>query len=371
MARNHHRQGAANPAEKSGFEAKGVDSPSFVPKGNGSSSVTGNRLDAPTKRARLFSAVSPDAPPPRRARLRYAALPLMLLAVLIVVTAKTPLVRFAVPVGLVLLAFVLRSRSGTKESSRRGVLLDGSRLFFQADDEAPRCVVALQDRFGLTLVKSPERDRIVAVWSSREGLFYVGTSLDKSGRRTLGALVDRAFTVLGDDAALEAIGPDGKALELAPEDFSALVLAVDEIDPACQHRLVLSDARGAPFTLDGRELVVGDRRFDLEAPLEWRPFVFQEALGQSVTIYQGTSIRQGGSEAVLVSLLPSFVPFEVRDAAQFDRAMLRDLRLVQAGPEDPPPRDARVAIDRLFVLPVRSALDTAPNANRRSSRARA
>jgi len=292
--------------------------------------------------------------------------------VLVALAVKTPLVRFAVPIGLMALAIASYSASRAKRSSRRrGVVLDDARLFFQGDEEAPRSVVSLHDRFGLTLVKSPERDRIVAVWSSRDGLFYVGASLDKSGRRTLGPLFERAFTVLGDDAALQAIGPDGKALELAAADFAALILAVEEIDPACQRRLVLSDARGAPFTLDGRELVVGERRFDLEAPLEWRPFVFQEALGQSVTVYQGTSIRQGGTAPLLVSLLPSFVPFEVRDSGQFDRAMLRDLRLVQASPEDPPPRDARVAIDRLFVLPVRSALDTAPHANRRSSRARA
>jgi hypothetical protein len=294
------------------------------------------------------------------------------MSMMVAVAAKTPLIRFAVPVALMALAISLQSRSATKERSRhRGVLLDGSRLFFQTATAAPRCVVSLRDPFGMTLVKSLERDRIVAAWSSPEGLFYAGTSLDKAGRRTLGPIFDRAFTVLGDDAALEAIAPDGQALELLPADFASLVLAVDEIDPACQHRLVLSDARGAPLTLDGRELVVGDRRFDLEAPLEWRPFVFQEALGQSVTVFQGTSIRQGGREAVLVSLLPSFVPFEVHDSSQFDRAMLRDLRLVQAGAEDPPPRDGRVAIDRLFVLPVRSALDTAPHANRRASRARA
>ena len=352
MARDHHRKDAAHQADRS--------------------DASSDRNDVPGKRARLFAAVSPDEPPPRRSWLRLSALPLVFLSLMVAVTATNPLVRFALPVALMAVAIGLRSRSVTNRfTRRRGVVLDGSRLFFQSSNNTPRCVVSLRDPFGLTLVKSPERDRIVAVWSSPDGLFYVGTSLDKAARRTLGPLFDRAFTVLGDDAALEAIGPDGQALELPPTDFASLVLAVDEIDPACQFRLVLSDARGAPFTLDRSELVAGERRFDLEAPLEWRPFVFQEALGQSVTIYQGTSIRQGVSEAVLVSLLPSFVPFEVRDSGQFDRAMLRDLRLVQAGPEDPPPRDARVAIDRLFVLPVRSALDTAPQANRRSSRARA
>ena len=349
MARDQHRRKATNPTDVSDVAVK---------------RQTHAPLDA--KNARLFPAVSPDTPPPEPSRWRYVVLLLAFLAVVVSFAAKTQLVRFAGSFSLMALALLTYARMSPKRALRqRGVLLDDARLFFRTNQDEPRCVVSLREPFGLTLVKSPERDRIVAVWSSQDGLFYVGTSLDKPARRTLGSLFDRAFTVLGDDAALEALGPDGQHLELSPTDFASLVLAVEEIDPACQRRLVLSDARGAPFRLDGRELVVGERKFDLEAPLEWRPFVFQEALGQSVTVYQGTSIRQGGSETVLVSLLPSFVPFEVRDSGQFDRTMLRDLRLVQAGPEDPPPRDARVAIDRLFVLPVRSALDTAPRANRR------
>ncbi len=355
MARDHHRQKAANLTEVSDVASKRSEHPP---------------LD--TKNARLFPAVSPEKTPSPPTRWRYVVLALAFLSVVVSFAAETPFVRFAVSFGLMALALFTYARIAPKSSGRqRGVLLDDARLFFRTDQDEPQRVVSLREPFGLTLVKSPERDRIVAVWSSPDGLFYVGTSLDKPARRTLGTLFDRAFTVLGDDAALEAIGPDGQHLELSPSDFAELVLAVEEIDPACHRRLVLSDARGAPFRLDARELVAGERKFDLEAPLEWRPFVFQEALGQSVTVYQGTSIRQGGSETVLVSLLPSFVPFEVRDSGQFDRTMLRDLRLVQAGPEDPPPRDARVAIDRLFVLPVRSALDTAPRANRRSSRARA
>ncbi len=326
--------------------------------------------DVPDKHATLFPAVSPDTPPPRPSRARYAALPLVLLSIFVAISAKTPSVRFAVPIVLMSLAIALYNRSSRRTVRARGVLLDRTRLWFQGDDK-PRCVVSLDQPFGLTLIKSLERDRIVAVWSSSAGLFYVGTSLDKAARKALGSLVDRAFTVLGDDAAFEAIGPDGQALELAPADFAELILAIEAIEPACLRRLVLSDARGAPFRLDEHALVVGERKFDLEAPLEWRSFVFQEALGQCVTVYQGTAIRQGGRETVLVSLLPSFVPFEVRASGQFDRAMLRDLRLVQATHEDPPPRDGRVAIDRLFVLPVRSALDTAPHASRQSSRARA
>ena len=130
--------------------------------------------------------------------------------------------------------------------------------------------------------------------------------------------------------------------------------------------VILSDARGAPLVLDGRELRTGERAFDLATPLEWRSIVFQEGLGQAIAVYQGTWIRQAATEIVLVSLLPSIVSAGAQGIAEggslagLDRSVLRDLRLMQAVPEEPPPVEQRVAIDRLFMLPVRYALDKAP-----------
>jgi hypothetical protein len=188
-------------------------------------------------------------------------------------------------------------------------------------------------------------------------------------------LTDGAFTVTNDEAGLEAIGPDGEPLMLDARDFNGLLDALAAVDRACFERLVLSDARGAPLVLDGRErreLRIGDRAFDLQAPLEWRGIVFQEGLGQAIAVYQGTWVRQGGNEVVLVSLLPSIVSAGVQgltdsaSLAGLDRSVLRDLRLMHAVPEEPPPSEQRVAIDRLFMLPVRFALDKAPRASKHS-----
>jgi hypothetical protein len=44
---------------------------------------------------------------------------------------------------------------------------------------------------------------------------------------------------------------------------------------------------------------------------------------------------------------------------------------MQATPEAPPPAEQRVAIDRLFMLPVRSALDRAPRTSHHAAPARA
>ena len=93
--------------------------------------------------------------------------------------------------------------------------------------------------------------------------------------------------------------------------------------------------------------------------------MFHESTGQAVVFYQGTWIRQNGSEVVLVAPMPaSDVPREAgahREArGRLGRALTRDLRLLQSPPESPPPRDLRVAIDRPFMMAVRRVLDEAP-----------
>jgi hypothetical protein len=119
-------------------------------------------------------------------------------------------------------------------------------------------------------------------------------------------------------------------------------------------------------------------RVDLTRPLEWRPILFQESFGHAVFLYQGTWVRQGTVEVVLVALLtPSFLEVSGRSAdiprpsqpppSELDRLAARDQRLLQAAPADPPPAEQRVALDGLFVVPLRAALDRAPRASSRRS----
>jgi hypothetical protein len=256
----------------------------------------------------------------------------------------------------------------------RGLELAGDELAFYSGRTAPQeTLLTLDAPFGVTLLASPRRDRLIALFSSGSGTFYLGSAFDAPARRAFAPLLDRCFTVVGDDAGMEAIGPDGEPLVLAPEELASLLDALVERSPACLDRLVLTDARGASITLDGRHLCVGDRAVDLNAPLEWKPIVFQEAFGQAIAVYQGTWIRQSSTELTLVSLLPALgpPPGADLDLGTLDRTVLRDLRLMQASPETPPPSEQRVAIDRLFMLPVRSALDRAPRASHQPNQARA
>lgn len=345
--------------------------------------------------SRSFPALDPTAPLrepalPRRRRALAAALAVA--ALVCVALPMGPALRAALPIALLIAAAVVlrQAQPETADSAApasrsslvpgsvgraarvpRVVQLDGERLALDAAQ--PQTLLDLDAPFGVTLLASPKRERLVAMLSSPAGTYYVGAPFDAAARRAFATLLDRALTVAPDEAGLEAIGPDGEPLLLSPEDLAALVDALAELSPACLDRFVLTDARGASLTLDGRLLSVGDRAVDLTAPLEWKPIVFQETFGAAVAVYQGTWVRQGGTELVLVSLLPSLGPLPGADLdlATVDRAVLRDLRLMQASPAEPPPAEQRVAIERLFMLPVRSALDRAPRASHQPNRAQA
>ena len=370
---------------------------------------------ATAPRASLWlDAIDPDAPTPASTSslAAAAAIPLFLAALFLFALVKSTALRVALALALAVVAVlvVARARLGASTSSelrswlrrgrrsppdgalpstpgrgpRRGLELEGDRLSFRSAGRL-QSLLSTSGPFGVTLLATPRRDRAVVLLTSAAGTFYVGAHFDVDARRAAAPILDRATTVGGDDVGLESIAPDGDPLLIAPEDFVTLLDTLVARSPSCLDRFVLTDARGADLTLDGRALCAGDRNIDLDAPLEWRAIVFQEAFGQAVAVYQGPWVRQGESEIVFVCLLPALGPalFADIDLAGLDRAhaqgpkaplsgLLRDIRLMQATPEQPPPTEQRVAIDRHFMLPVRCALDRAPRASQlQPNRARA
>jgi hypothetical protein len=205
-------------------------------------------------------------------------------------------------------------------------------------------------------------------------------------RRAHQRILSTACTVADDDAVLDATAPDGAPLCLRLRDLADMVETLLAVDRGALDRCFLSDVRGAPVVLDGNELCLGRKAFDLRAPLEWRATIFQEPFGAVVAtsdrdptpsrcsglmVYQATWVRQGSSEAVLVSVLsslPSAASSKMPSAAEVPEvasAMLRDLRLMQATPDKPPPEELRVAIEHVYMPRLRAALDRAPRASER------
>ncbi len=327
--------------------------------------------------ASWFDAVDPRASRAPRSYALFYAVPPLVAAWVVAIVARDLTLRVAVPVALALVAVVafFKARRGARveraPSPRRGLGLTADRLSFESA-AASSDLLHTDAPFGVTLLTDRPRERLTALLSSSAGTFSVGARLDHETRPMVGTLLDAA-SIAGDELGLDAIGPDGEPLLLAGDDFAALLERLGRSNPGCLDGFVLSDARGAPITLDAARLQIGDRAFDLLAPLEWRSLVFREALGNAHAYYQGTWVRQGAVELVLVSLLPAQLAPGVAEAdiGELDRGALRDRRLMQASTEAPPPTEQRVAIERLFMLPLRAALDRAPRPSHRPNRAQA
>lgn len=321
----------------------------------------------------LADATEPPPPPPPRGH-RTLAIAAGVLALCGALLLRGP-VRGVLPLVLVVIAaaaLVRRRRllaGKARRSSRvRELRLTPTAIALHVGGPGPEhdeVLLDLSGGFGATLFSSRRRDRALLAITSRAGTLFVGSSLPRYERRNHSAFLARASVVDGDET-LDAVGPDGHPLELPPDELVALADALLALDAGAGDRILLSDGRGQPVVLDGGTLRVGDLRFDLLAPIEWRAFLFQEPFGGAVTVYQATWIRQGGSAVVLVALVPSILghpaPPESTGIPELDRALLRDLRLTHAAAGEPPQAEQRVAVDRLFVLPMRAALDRAPRA---------
>jgi hypothetical protein len=218
--------------------------------------------------------------------------------------------------------------------------------------------------FGVCLLASYGRPVALLAFTTPAQTRYVPVRID--GRSDDD---DDLFARIGVLADLDLV--DGVAHEAAlPAGAAAEVLRlVGRRQGEALGRVFMSDGRGAPIALDRATLSVGDRSFDLTSPLEWRAVMFHESAGQGAALYQATSIVQGPSHVVLVAPMPSsIIPRDTsarRDAAgRLGRALTRDLKLLHAPAESPPPRELRVAIDRPFMMAVRHALADAPLATK-------
>lgn len=285
----------------------------------------------------------------------------------LVVRALLPLVLAAVAITI-----LIRRRRSPPPSREAGPRrsLELSTHDIELVREGRRLPLAdLRERFGVTLLSNKKRSRVVAAFTSGSGAFLVGTVLSEEDRRTLSRRLSRAHVIASDESALSAIGPDGAPIVLRATDFADLLDRLERREPDCTMRMILSDASGAPLSLDKRALKVKNVAFDLTRPLEWEPLLFQESFGEAVALYQGTRVKQGADEIVLVSLLPPALldpaPYDQEPAGvpELDLAANRDQRLMQALPQAPPPLSLRVGVDGLFMLPLRDALDRAPRMN--------
>ncbi|HEY8074794.1 MAG TPA: hypothetical protein VIF62_11805, partial [Labilithrix sp.] len=225
-------------------------------------------------------------------------------------------------------------------------------------------IVAWDVPFGVTLLASYGRATGLLAFTTPTQTRYVPARIDE--RESADDDLLARIAVLADLDLVDGVAHDAALTTAAAAE---LVRHVESRDAQALGRAYLSDGRGSPIAIDRGTLSVGDRSFDLTSAFAWRPLMFHESTGQAAALYQATWIEQNGHEVVLVAPMPaSIVPREAnaqRDATgRLGRALTRDLRLLQAPAEPPPPREQRVAIDRPFMMAVRRILGDAPLATR-------
>jgi len=248
--------------------------------------------------------------------------------------------------------FLLQARH---RATRRGPRRQGATLavdtkgIWRLGSEGEAATVARWDEtFGLTILANPSLSRAVLAFTSAERTRLVAVRVE-SGIQPSALSLDQAVPVT--DADLDDALSGARHGCLSGKSAARLLSEVLSRAEGALGRIYLFDASGARVTLEGDKLGAREKIIDLADPVEWRSFTFHEPCSSTpaaLTFYQATWVRQGATELVLVCPIPA-------DASS----------LGLARPSDPPPaRENRVAVDRLFMIPLRKALEGAPRISR-------
>jgi hypothetical protein len=285
-----------------------------------------------------------------------------------------PWVRAVAALVFVGVAALVHRAPGRRQTSSPGCLVVDEDLIYRLDDAGRSPVVDLKEPFGVTVFADPSRSKFLLAFTSLQGVRYVAVRrTDGDEPRELALVLSRCVTATEGDLR----GGDDDALTAT--NAGRLLAIVRERAPLAFDRLYLSDSTGEVLILDEGQLRVGNRRFELAEPLEWRASVFQERGPRATSVSQATWVRQGECEVVLVAGVPGEGGWlrggdtlASRPAWPMSKAVrdciASDLRLMQGAAAEPPPRETRRAIERMFMLPLRRALDAAPRMSRIDAR---
>jgi hypothetical protein len=280
------------------------------------------------------------------------------------------LARALLALGLIgLAAIASHARKRMRRPPRGWLVVDGEGVH-RVDDSKPATLADFSEPFGVTVFADANRSSFLFAFTNLRATRYLSARVHDPEDAVLAAGVIARAVTAGDS---DLRGEDESALSAA--NAGKLLAEVLRRAPAALDRLYLSDASGEVVMLDRGELRVGSRRIDLSAPLEWRASVFQERGVHATSISQATWVRQADVEVVLVASVAAEGGWLRGDDASESRpraalseevreAIVRDLRLMQGAVGEPPPRELRRAIDRVFMLPLRRALDKAPRVSR-------
>jgi hypothetical protein len=331
------------------------------PLENSKNSSPGNRVRWP---------LGLEVPAPTQGRLSLGVVLVLLCAaaaILPIVTWQRVALAIVGVAGLVRLGLAYRQRArgssiGEVVVDEKGVERRGRRGQAQ--------LATFAEPFGVAVFADPRRTRAILAFTTPTSARYLTARLGEPDSWEVDRLILKQAAAVAESDALGAQLDDAT---LSALDAQTLVETIKLRVPEAVGRIYVSGTSGEPVVLDRASLRVGDQAFDLSMPLEWKAFMFHETVGSMAMLYHATWVRQEENEVVLVSPMPPEVsslfsegPEEVRAvverSSEMQRAVAKDLRVMQASADTPPPVETRVAVERMFMFPLRRALDTAPRA---------
>lgn len=263
---------------------------------------------------------------------------------------------------------VLRGSLRRNPEARTELLLDPAGVSIVRDCTV-RMLVSFASGFGISIFTSARRDRIAIGITTPQQALCIGGFIGASPKR-FQTVLPKAVTLPTDDLRLACMLPDGEPLEVDAASLRKLISELQRIDPRAFERCYLTDARGTAIALDGTCVRAGLRTFDLSAPFEWSVSRFRDHAGVADTCFEATWLRQAHDEVAFVSLVRGDERTSLHDvlaasSSRGDPYLARDARLANAQLGPPPPSASCLAVDRLFMLPIRRVLDCAALPNRR------
>ncbi|HNS95610.1 MAG TPA: hypothetical protein PKL73_01580 [Polyangiaceae bacterium] len=227
-------------------------------------------------------------------------------------------------------------------------------------------VFSFLPQFGFVLLATADRSVWVVALTNRWQTFCVGSIVGPSDKWRFRKLISRAVTTCRSELTRAVQSSKSISMHVEAQSLIRLIEWAKTLDAASLGRILLTDGLGNDVVLEQDQVLTSRGIFRLDQPLDWRGLVFHQGNDSLAVEYQGTWVRQGRSEMVLVSLRGDDVRQSIHDVAavssfRADGALKQDARLAASAASDPPAIEQRVAVDRLFMLPFRRALDTAPS----------
>ncbi len=294
--------------------------------------------------------LGPRIPAPSAGRAWLASAPAIVAAIAVALAPGGQGIRALGAGGLLLLGAALHWWLARRVTAPRAWLVVDERGLRRLQAGKETRLADWADAFGATVLARADRAAFAVALTSASATRFVPVQVvDRADAASAPTLLERAATAAESDLVADA------STALSAADAERLLQALAARAPGSLDRVHLVDAAGEAVVLDRAELRVGSRRVDLAAPLEWRAFAYQELGADSAWLCQATWVRQGEVEVFLVAPMPA-------DASTMRGAP--DARLLPSGRGEPPPRELRRAVDHIFMLPLRRALDRAPRISR-------